>query len=42
MDCVMVFSRTRWRTTWLRRVTCRRNAWVLASGTQTSGRKLLA
>ena len=26
------FSRDRWRTIWLRRVTCRRSAWVGSSG----------
>ena len=42
IDWMIVFSRARWRTIWLRRVTCRRRPSVRSSGTQTSGRKPLA
>ena len=42
IDWMMFFRRDRWRTIWLRRVTCRRSAWVGSSAIQTSGRKPLA
>jgi hypothetical protein len=38
----MFFSRERWRTIWLRRVTWRRSACVASSAIQTSGKKPLA
>src|SRR5215469_10338010 len=39
---MMFFSRERWRTIWLRRVTWRRRACVVSSAIHTSGKKPLA